>query len=86
MILLCGIPSESPLAMVGKALDELGVDYHMLNQRQVAALDIAWQIDARQTDGAVVEGTLRIGKETLRLGDVTAGLCPPHGRPYPAGT
>jgi glutathione synthase/RimK-type ligase-like ATP-grasp enzyme len=67
MILLCGIPSESPLAMVGKALDALGADYRVLNQRKVAALDIAWQVD-----GGGVEGTLRLEEETFRLGDIGA--------------
>jgi hypothetical protein len=67
MILLCGIPSESPLAMVGRALEALRADYRVLNQRKVAALDIAWQID-----GAGVEGTLRLEAETLRLADIGA--------------
>jgi glutathione synthase/RimK-type ligase-like ATP-grasp enzyme len=65
MILLCGIPSESPLAMVAKALDALGADYRMLNQRKVAALDIAFEID-----GSGIEGTIRLEEETFRLGDI----------------
>jgi glutathione synthase/RimK-type ligase-like ATP-grasp enzyme len=67
MILLCGIPSESPLAMVARALDALGADYRMLNQRKVADLDIAWQIDA-----AGIAGTLRLEEDTLRLTDIGA--------------
>jgi glutathione synthase/RimK-type ligase-like ATP-grasp enzyme len=67
MILLCGIPSESPLAMVARALDTLGADYRVLNQRKVADLDIAWQID-----GAGVAGTLRLEEETFRLADIGA--------------
>jgi glutathione synthase/RimK-type ligase-like ATP-grasp enzyme len=67
MILLCGIPSESPLAMVARALDARGADYRMLNQRKVADLDIAWQID-----GAGIAGTLRLEDETLRLTDIGA--------------
>jgi glutathione synthase/RimK-type ligase-like ATP-grasp enzyme len=66
MILLCGIPSESPLAMVARALDALGADYRVLNQRKVADLDIAWQID-----GAGIAGTLRL-EDTLRLTDIGA--------------
>lgn len=66
MILLCGIPTEGPLAMVGKALDALGADYRVVNQRKVAAFDMRWQIDA-----GGIEGTLRIEAETLRLADVT---------------
>jgi glutathione synthase/RimK-type ligase-like ATP-grasp enzyme len=41
MILLCGVPSETPLAMVREQLDALHVPYVMLNQRcfSSAALD-----------------------------------------------
>jgi glutathione synthase/RimK-type ligase-like ATP-grasp enzyme len=67
MILLCGIPSESPLAMVAKALEALGADYRVLNQRKIAALDMAWQID-----GAGIAGTLQLEEESLRLTDISA--------------
>jgi glutathione synthase/RimK-type ligase-like ATP-grasp enzyme len=67
MILLCGIPSESPLAMVAAALDARGASYRMLNQRKVATCSIAWQIDAGQIDG-----TLRLEHETHRLADIDA--------------
>src|SRR5262252_8915417 len=67
MILLCGIPSESPLAMVAEALDVLGAHYRIINQRQVADCAFAWQIDA-----GLVDGTLRLGPETLRLQNVSA--------------
>jgi RimK-like ATP-grasp domain len=42
MILLCGLPSEAPLAMVAGALDDLGVPYQMFNQRRFteARLDV----------------------------------------------
>src|SRR5690242_19885102 len=65
MILLCGIPSESPLAMVAAALDAMGARYRMLNQRKVAYYSIAWQID-----GGYVDGTLRLENETHRLADI----------------
>jgi glutathione synthase/RimK-type ligase-like ATP-grasp enzyme len=65
MILLCGIPSESPLAMVAAALDARGVHYRMLNQRRVADYAIAWQIDGGRADG-----TLRLENETHRLADI----------------
>ena len=67
MILLCGIPSESPLAMVAAALDELPADYRMVNQRKVADYDLAVAID-----GGTVEGTLRLNGETFRLGEIDA--------------
>jgi len=67
MILLCGIPSESPIAMVAEALNALGASYRVLNQRQVADYALSWQIDA-----GLVDGTLRLGGETLRLTDIHA--------------
>jgi glutathione synthase/RimK-type ligase-like ATP-grasp enzyme len=67
MILLCGIPSESPLAMVADALKALGTKFRVLNQRQVADYAIAWQVEA-----GLVDGTLRLGGESFRLTDVDA--------------
>jgi len=67
MILLCGIPSESPIAMVAEALNALGASYRVLNQRQVADYALSWQIDA-----GLVDGTLRLGGETFRLTDIHA--------------
>ena len=61
MILLCGIPSESPLAMVARALDAIGADYRFVNQRMVADCAIAWCIDR-----GTIDGTLRLGSETHR--------------------
>lgn len=45
MILLCGIPSEDPIAMVAKALTELGMDYVMFNQRHFARAQMYYEID-----------------------------------------
>lgn len=67
MILLCGIPSETPLRMVARALDALGAEYRFVNQRQVAFYSIEWEI----ADG-VVDGTLHLGDEAIRLADVRA--------------
>ena len=65
MILLCGIPSESPLAMVAEALTAIAANYRFLNQRRVAECTLSWQIEA-----GVVDGTLRLGQETLSLADI----------------
>jgi glutathione synthase/RimK-type ligase-like ATP-grasp enzyme len=66
MILLAGIPSETPLEMVGTALDALGADYRFVNQRHVASAAIDWT-----SDETGVSGTLRMGDETIDLAAVT---------------
>lgn len=67
MILLGGIPSEAPLRRLATALDDLGAEYRMFNQRRCAECAIALQVDA-----AGVGGTLRLPDETLDLRDITA--------------
>jgi glutathione synthase/RimK-type ligase-like ATP-grasp enzyme len=67
MILLCGIPSESPLAMVAQALEAIGAEYRLLNQRVVADCAMAWQID-----NGSIDGTLRLDREVHRLADIDA--------------
>ena len=62
MILLCGIPSESPMARLGAALDALGADYRYFNQRDSARCSMAMRIDANG-----VGGTLTLPNETLDL-------------------
>ena len=57
MILLCGIPSETPLAMVRTQLDKLSVPYVMFNQRRFAAMTMAFDLSAGQVTGRLqVEG------------------------------
>jgi hypothetical protein len=51
MILLCGIPSESPLALVGEALDQIAAPYLWFNQRHFADSDMAFEIDERGITG-----------------------------------
>lgn len=67
MILLGGIPSESPLVRLADALDELGAEYRMFNQRQSAGCAISLEIDATG-----VGGTLALDGETLDLHDIEA--------------
>ena len=67
MILLGGIPSESPLRRVASALDDLGAEYRIFNQRQCRDCAIAFEVD----DGGV-GGELRLPGETLDLREVTA--------------
>lgn len=51
MILLCGIPSESPLALVAKGLDENGAPYAVFNQRQFANAAISFEISGGDVGG-----------------------------------
>jgi glutathione synthase/RimK-type ligase-like ATP-grasp enzyme len=62
MILLCGIPSETPLRLVVERIESGDVPYLMLNQRQFADCDIWFEID-----GAGVRGELRIGADIYPL-------------------
>lgn len=65
MILLCGIPSETPLAMVASRLDDLGTPYAWFNQRRVAGYDLAWEVVAGE-----VRGWLDLEGRRYRLEDV----------------
>jgi hypothetical protein len=67
MILLAGIPSETPLKMVADALDAHGAKYCHVNQRDVAHYAIEWHVDG---DG--VSGALTLGEQMIDLGDVTS--------------
>jgi glutathione synthase/RimK-type ligase-like ATP-grasp enzyme len=67
MILLAGIPSEPPLALVCEALDRLDVPYVLFNQRQVARARIRLTL----ADG-LVDGHLELGEERRRLCDFSA--------------
>jgi len=65
MILLGGIPSETPLRMVADRLDHLGVDYRWFNQRHAGQYALAWEVVAGE-----VRGDLRLGEERRRLEDI----------------
>ncbi len=62
MILLCGIPSETPLRLVTDRIESAGAPFVMLNQREFADCDIAFEIDA-----AGVRGELRIKDQVYPL-------------------
>ena len=61
-VLLCGIPSERPLAMVAGELEALGVPYVAFSQRRVASCAIELEV----AEGAV-GGLLRLDTVTLPL-------------------
>jgi hypothetical protein len=62
VILLCGIPSEPPLARVREELERRGATVVVFDQRRSADAGIAYEID-----GGRVTGTLRLGGERHRL-------------------
>lgn len=59
MILLAGIPSEPPLAMLRDRLAERGAPVVMLNQRTVADARICWSAVAGRIDGELwIDGSV----------------------------
>ncbi|MBI4539868.1 MAG: glutathione synthase [Gemmatimonadetes bacterium] len=54
MILLCGIPSEQPLAMVRGEVEALGAPVLMLNQRRVAGMSLTLEITSGAVAGELV--------------------------------
>jgi hypothetical protein len=67
MILLCGIPSESPLAMVRNALDGLGAPYLLLNQRRFSIMSMMLEISSGRT-----MGRLQVNGDSYPLEEFTA--------------
>jgi hypothetical protein len=65
MILICGIPSEPPLAKVIEALNEIGVPYAVFNQRHFAAMDMTFEIHSGE-----VSGRLEIQGSSFPLEDI----------------
>lgn len=67
MIVIAGIPSERPLAMVAEQLDRLELPYFWFDQRQATDSTCAFRFD---DEG--LRGTLRVGEQEVRLEDVSA--------------
>lgn len=69
MILVAGIPDETPTAMVIDALEESGADYRVFDQRRAATAHIELEVgDARA--GGTVGGTLAFEDGTVPLEQV----------------
>lgn len=51
MILLCGIPTETPMALVSEALNSNGTRYVVLNQRKFASMKMSLDINGGKTTG-----------------------------------
>lgn len=64
MILLCGIPSEAPLALVRTELERLGIDVVVFNQRRFAEMELDFTLFEGRTSGE-----LRIAGEPYALED-----------------
>jgi hypothetical protein len=66
MILLCGIPSESPLARVHRQLEERNAQVVLFNQRRFEQSSCDFAIE-----GGKVSGELRMGVDCFRLEEFT---------------
>jgi hypothetical protein len=66
VILLCGIPSEPPMAMVAAQLERHGLAFAFFNQRRFA--DASIELDLTRP---AIGGDLRLGRERIRLEDVS---------------
>ena len=62
MILLCGIPTEPPMAMVTEALEKLGAPFRVFNQRHYADTHLV-------VDSAAATTTAGAASEVRRLAD-----------------
>jgi glutathione synthase/RimK-type ligase-like ATP-grasp enzyme len=72
MILLWGIPGETPLALVHRALERQGAPVFFLDQ--CAFLEIELEL----ASCSQVQGTLRAGAKWVELGDITSAYVRPH--------
>lgn len=64
MVLLCGIPTESPLLLVRDRLDDMGTPFLVLSQRRFAEIPFRFRI----SDGCVT-GEIVIDRRTYPLED-----------------
>lgn len=67
MILLAGIPTETPMALVRRELDGLGAPYLVFHQREFDTAEIDFEIA-----GGSLSGRLRLGDREVSLQDVHA--------------
>jgi len=67
MILVCGIPSETPLRMVTSNLERMGAQFALLNQRASPRCQLWFEVN----DGEI-SGELQIAERTYPLQEFTA--------------
>ena len=70
MILVAGIPDETPVSQVIQALDAAGAAHRVFDQRDMAAVHMTLEIGDAQAGGAL-GGCLELHGETIRLRDIT---------------
>jgi hypothetical protein len=66
MIMLVGMPTDGPLAAVRNALHRLGYPVFFFDQRDVLSTEVELWV------GMDIEGTMRVGNQTITLDKVTA--------------
>src|SRR4051794_2800398 len=66
MILLCGIADEDPMAMVRANLDYFGLEYVMLDQRNLESAEIEYELQHGHASGY-----LSVGRKRFDLEDCT---------------
>jgi glutathione synthase/RimK-type ligase-like ATP-grasp enzyme len=66
MILICGIPSEAPVALVCEALESEGKPYVLLNQRKFSTMRMTMELAAGKTSGR-----LQMNGDSYSLDDFT---------------
>ena len=71
MIVLAGIPDERPMALVAEALEAIGADYRVFDQRRFDAIDLTLEIGDADAGGAI-GGTLGLDGESVPLSSISA--------------
>jgi len=64
MILLCGIPSETPMALVREALDSKNTPYVVLNQRKYSSMKMSMEVS-----GGRATGKLKLNGDSYSVDD-----------------
>jgi glutathione synthase/RimK-type ligase-like ATP-grasp enzyme len=67
VILLCGIPSETPLRLVASRLEDMDAPFVMLNQREFANCEIWFEVNRE-----AIRGEMYIGERIYRLQEFVA--------------
>lgn len=65
-VLLCGIPSEPPLAMAAEALRAQGTPFMLFNQREYRSASIEFEIGPGGLGGVLIVGDTRVALEEIQ--------------------